>query len=365
MIDLSSLVGLAKSYGLYAAVLAILLFVIWQLARMLLDEEKSGQFRAAVFRTLFSLTGKRNHEKQYISNDVSSRINLARKRIHFSSEILPEAVRVDWVKDSQGSTYDINEGQFVVCLDPIACQEQNIVRLTNAVVSRTSLAGIRHLFEKPLVMAIDLNLIRTLLSLTNNVKAMDWFFQNEYSPCISTDAALADWNAKVCDIDERGLFTRILLVEFAQFAKRVFGMTPRPFMTGEIEGLVRFLHAISTKRYGQDVPLEFITAYIKIAVLLVADTSKILRDGINPYLNSIAINAQKGVNTIYVIIWNKEALGARDPRAYQEFEQKTQLLSREIQSKTRLKKVGELKYDTIDSQGKKRKAKCLRYLVES
>jgi hypothetical protein len=365
MIDLSGLLGLAKAYGIQFAVLAVLLLIIWQLARILLDEERSAQFRALIFRSLFTLTGKRNYEKEYISNDISSRLNLARKRIHFSSEILPQAVRVDWVKDSSGSTYDIGEGQYVICLDPAVCQEQNIVRLTNAVVSRTSLVGIRHLFEKPLEKAVDLNLVRILLSLANNIKAMDWFFQNEYSPSISADAALADWSAKVCDIDERGLFTRILLVEFAQFAKRVFGMTPRSFMTGEIEGLVRFLHALSTKQYGREVPLEYITAYVKIAVLLVADTSKILREGINPYLRSIAIDTERGVDTIYVIIWNKEALGDRDLRAYQEFERKTQLLSKEIQSHSKLRKAGELKYDTIDTQGNKRKAKCIRYLVES
>lgn len=253
--DIASWLALLKSYGPYLALAALLVYFLVKLFQIVMDEDRSSNFRAKVFLALFKLTKKREHEKRYISNDINSRINLARRQLNHTGEILPEAVKVEWIPQESGRTYDIREGEFIVCLDPADSQEKNI-----------------------------------LLQINNRVVA-DWYFNNEYTPAIRDDKDLSFWNDRICEIDEKGLFTRILLVEFAEFSKRVFGLTPRPFMTGEIERLVNFLFDICTKKYGQDVPLSFMAAYIKIAVMLVALTSKILKEGIRPYLECIAINA--------------------------------------------------------------------------
>ena len=88
-------------------------------------------------------------------------------------------------------------------------------------------------------------------------------------------------------------------------------------MTGEIEGLVSFLHKIATKQLGQDVPLQYCKALIRIAVLLVAETSKLLQKGITPYVTCVHSNVQKEVEAVYVITFDKDFLGETDPEARQ------------------------------------------------
>lgn len=217
----------------------------------------------------------------------------------------------------------------------------------------------------PLAEAIDINLVRNILLLVNNRHIMDWFFSNEYLPKIKSSQQLEEKNQIVHEIDERGLFTRVLLVELSEFSKRIHGLAPRPYMTGEIEGLTDFLHKIATKKVGQDVPLEYITAYIKIAFLLVADTSKIIHEGLYPYLKCIAISVQKGVNSIYVIIWDKAQLGEYNSEAFREFQTRTRELDRSIAGQYKVKKASELSYSIVDAKGKARKAKCIRYDVLS
>lgn len=363
--NIASIVQLWKAYGVGAVLVAVAIIIIVFLLRVILNEESSSKWRARVNLVLYQISKKREYEKKYISNDINSKVNQARKKLNYSTEILPEGVRVDWIPGGSGATYDIKEGEFVVCLDPSECQESNIVRLTNAVVKRTTLIGIRSLMQVPLADAIDLNLVRNVLVLINNRHITDWYFTNEYLPKVNASQQLKDNDRVIHEIDERGLFTRLLLVELADFSRRVHGLVPRPFMTGEIDGLVKFLYSIATKKVGQDVPLEYITAYIRIAVLLVADTSKILSDGLNPYLECIAINVQKRVNSIHVIIWDKTQLGSYDSRAFAEFQSKTKELDKSITSHSQVQRVSELYYTTVDSYGKTRKAKCIRYQVVS
>ncbi len=361
--SLLTLIKFFSDNGILIGIIALIFITLFYLMRTLLNEDKSNNFRSKFFRVLYEITKKREHEKKYISNDLNAKINIARRNMSFTNEYLPKSVRVDWIQEKDGTSYDINENEFVVCLDPANCQERNIVKLTTAVVERTTLTGIRHLFEKPLKRAIDLNVVKNILLEINNKKVNDWFYSNEYTPSIENNVNLKKWNNKIVEIDEKGLFTRILLVELTDFSKRIYSLSPRPFMIGEVEGLIDFLFKIASKGYHQDVPLEFVTAYIRVGVILVATTSKILYEGINPYLKCIVYNINKEIKTLYVIIWDKSELSSMNRHETQRFVNQTKMLEKEVLKMTKLKKDFTLKYKTIDPYGNRRNAKCLRYIV--
>jgi len=309
------------------------------------------------------VSGRRDAEKKYIAEDINGRINLARRRLHQGRTALPRAVNVEWVEGNPEGTYDIAEGEFVVRLDPSAAQEKNIAKLAMAVVGRTTLIGIRHLVEVPLQKAIDLNLVRTVLREVGDRKVLDWFFQEEYIPG-TKESDIDKWNREVVEIDERGLFTRLLLVELDAFAKRIAGMVPRPYMMGEIENLVHFLYTIATKQVGQDVPLRFIRAHMGIGVILVARTSTLLTEGVEPYVKAMNYHVQRQLNSVYVIVFDEELLRDADEEAHRQFVKLTRELDREILQSSLIIKDFSLSYSCVDQQGRKRNAMCTRYLIQ-
>ena len=362
--DVSTLILLFKQYGPPCLIIAIFLFLVISLLRILLDENQSALWRGRLYRAAFSVSRKREHEKKFISNDINGRINLARNKLHFGKELLPKSVKVEWIEGTNGETYDLKEGEFVVCLNPAHHQEKNIVRLATAVAERTSLIGIRGIVEKPLTRAIDLNLVKNILCQLKNKRILDWFLSEEYQPSIQREANLSTWNGKIAEIDEKGLFTRILLIELDSFAKKIFGMAHKPFMAGEVEGLVNFLYRIAAKQFGQEVPLDCIYAYIKIGVVLVADTSKILSRGIDQYVKAVNYHLKKKINTVYVIIFEKEWLKEIDPKAEEEFTNLVQNLENAILQSSLINKDFELKYSCMDTLGRRRGAKCIRYTIQ-
>ncbi|MBI2817118.1 MAG: hypothetical protein HYX72_09280 [Acidobacteria bacterium] len=358
MSHISALISVVCQFGLAAG----LLIIIACLLRIIFDEDRSALWRAHLYKIIYAVTQKREAEKKFISNDINARINLARRKLHFGKEILPRSVNVEWVANSASDTYDLKEGDFVVRLDPATRQEANIVRLATAVVERTSCLGTRHLMESPLITAVDLNLVRNILREVGDRKILDWFFENEYKLRLENDPALSKWNGQIVEIDDKGLFTRIFLIELDSFARKIHGMAPKLYMAGEIEGLISFLYRIATKELNQDVPLNYRKAYIRIGVILVARTSTLLTRGIEPYVKAMNCNLEKQVDSVYLIVFDKELLGSYDPRAGDEFIRLTGSLDEAFKGST-VTKDFEVIFYCVDSMGRRRTAKCIRYLT--
>lgn len=351
-----------KVWGIILGIILTLIGIISYLIKVLLDPDLSARWRSHFYKAAYKISGKSEAEKKYIENDISSSINLARRKMPFGKEHLPKAIKVEWFEGVEGETSHIKENEIVVRLDPSELQEKNIILLANALVKQTSLIGIRYILKEPLEISMDLNLVKNLLTEIGNRRILDWFFRNEYRPNINKSDEIREWNGKIAEIDERGLFTRLLLVELDEYSKRILGKPPHLVKFYEIAGLVDFLYKIATKAMGQDVPLDYIKWHIKIGVIIVGETSKILDDGVGPYLKAFAYKMNRQLTSIYIIQFDKALLGHRDPQAYSEFKKFTQELDERIQEKFKINKDFELSYKCRDSLMKFRKAKIFHYI---
>lgn len=343
-------------------IISILIGIILYLLRVSLDEDLNARWRSRFYKAVYKISGKSEAEKKYIENDISSSINLARRKMPFGKEHLPKAIKVEWFEGVEGETAHIKENEIVVRLDPSELQEKNIILLANALVKQTSLIGIRYILKEPLEISMDLNLVKNLLKEIGNRRILDWFFRNEYHPNINKSDEIREWNGKIVEIDERGLFTRLLLVELDEYSKRILGKPPFLVKFFEIAGLVDFLYKIATKAMGQDVPLTYIKRHIKIGVIIVGETSKILIEGVDPYLMAFTLHMKRQLTSIYIIQFDKALLGHRDPQAYREFKKLTQELDERIQEKFKINKDFELSYKCRDLLGNTRKAKIFHYI---
>jgi len=65
---------------------------------------------------------------------------------------------------------------------------------------------------------------------------------------------------------------------------------------------VEFLYKIATKQVGHDVPLQYYRAFIRVAVVIVAKTAKVLRST-RPYVLAVQRNMTAEPYSIYVLAW--------------------------------------------------------------
>ena len=361
--SINDALAIGKSIGIAPLMILALIIIFW-LVRVIIDEDRSALWRARIYLAIFKISGRRDAEKKYIGDDVRGRINIARRKLSAGKSEVPKAVSVDWIGEGGTSTYEIAEGEFVVKLNQTDEHEKNIVDLTLAVIRRSTLLGVRSVIDRPLKLGMDLCLARNILQLLNHRAALDWFLANQLKPLCDADKNVAHECERISEIDDRGLFTRLLLVELEEFADRIIGKQPKPYMLGEIEGLVDFLYNIATRKYGQDVPLQYTKALIRIGVILVARTSRILEKGVDPYVNYMAATSrQRQLNTYYVMSYDKEILADKNPAAYENFKTLVQDLDDEISRQTSAIKDFSLDFRCVDQSGRLRRATCTRYVV--
>lgn len=304
-----------------------LLLLVAGLFLLILDEDRAALWRGRIFRAVLALSGRRDHEKNYIANDLKGRLNLARRKLHHHGSNLPVAVDVQWIDVESPQSYEIREGEYVVKLNPATEQRVNIVRLAEAMVQRTTLLGIRHVTGPGLQQAIDIAMIRKLLSEIDTKASLDYFHSNVYTPLRTHDDDFRRWDNQIVEIDEQGLYERLLLVELDEFGRRIAALAPRPYMIGEVESLVAFLSRLATRREGEKIPLDYVKAHIRVSVVLVAKTGKLLSEGIGPYLEAVRMRARK-VDVIYVITFNTARLS--QGLFWDQFRRLSAQLAREI-----------------------------------
>jgi hypothetical protein len=356
--NLLKILEMVEKYGPWALCGLISLWLL----TILLDEDRSASLRAKIYKIIFRFTGRSDHEKKYIANDIRGKLNLARKELCPTKNALGKAVEVLWVEGGRGDAEDIKEGEFIIRLDPSAHQSHNIVLMATAVVKKTVMLGIRHSVETPLQTAIDLNVVRQILTKVSNKSALDWFLSSQYIPTIGNDSSVNDRNEQILALDERGLFTQILLIELEDFSRRICGMPPRPYMTGEVNGFVSFLYKIATKQMGHDVPLHYLTAFIRIGVVIVAKTSKVL-NSIQPYVYAVQKHLQQEPYSIYVMAFDKDWLGNSHPDLETKFNEQVESLRTTLQDGTVAEQDFDIVYSCADQAGNRRKARCIRYVT--
>jgi hypothetical protein len=350
--------GLVSSLSLLVFLLCIYFIPI------ILDEDKASSFRARLFRVLYSISNKREHEKKYISNDINSKLNSARRELHHGIDILPKSIRVEWVTGSNGETYQMNDKDFVVRLDPSSKQEANIVRLACALVENTTMSGIRHVVEKPLAKAIDLNLIRLLLQKTNSKKAIEWFFDNEFNPVAQSDADCKAWIDKISIIDQQGLFDLIILVELEEFARKIMGVSPRPYMSGNIDRFIEFIYSISNRNLGEIVPLRLTNSQFRIGILMVGASKTMVENGIEPYMYEMNKSLSEGIRVVYSLVFDKESLKRQNNDKYQQFIYQVKELDNRITSNSKVRKDFQKRFSSSDPLGRPSDGICTRYILE-
>jgi hypothetical protein len=357
---LIQIIQFLRDYGWQVGLIVFLAALVLFLLRIILDEDRSALARARIYKSLLKISGKREHEKRYLANDLRGRINMARRKMHFGTQALPQAVKIEWIEGTRAGTYDLSDNEFVIRLDPAEEQTRNIIRMVEAVVCRTSLVGLRNLIRKPLRLALQLTLIRKILRNVRNQKVLDEFFAGFY-PEPGRDSDFDTWNSVVVEIDDQGFYERLLLVELEDFARRILGKEPAIFMISEVEYLVRFVHRIATRDLGVEVPLVFKRAHIRLGIVLVAKAQKIIELGIDPYIEAARIKIQEEkCDALYFIIY--EQIYPKSWKSFMQYKARCAQLQRILRSRFRLFEHFSATYLYVDPNGRRRGGQITRYI---
>ena len=232
---------------------------------------------------------------------------VCQQTINELNSIVPELnmpkCALKWVKKDEHGNVVLNPGEAIVLLKYNKDNCQNIINTTSLYVKRTLLPNSKPYMDEGVKKAIDFSVIRSFLnhSELNNFLLPQYIEDNKED--INKNRETFD---KITKIEKEGLFSRVLLREYALWGNKIATEIPNDKHKEESNGLMDFIYNIASREYDELTPLTCISNNVKVAVLLVAKYETYFEKGIDPYVRRIKEGFSKGITTFYLLARNEK-----------------------------------------------------------
>lgn len=208
-----------------------------------------------------------------------------------------------WAKKDENGNVVLKPGEAIVLLKYNKDNCQNIINTTSLYVQKTLLPHSKPFMDEGVKKAIDFSVIRKFLNKSNLKNYMLPRLIEENQQDINLYNETFD---KVSIIEKEGLFSRILLREFAIWGNKIATEIPKDIHKKESVDLMDFIYNIASREYDELTPLSCVSNNVKVAVLLVAKYETYYEKGIAPYVRRIKEGFSKGITTFYLLARNEK-----------------------------------------------------------
>lgn len=277
-----------------AGILFVLLIIIF------LNPEKAQVWSSWVTQGLASTNSY--FARRTISGRIQGMVNQFSKTFDKESAgIMPYTLKIEWLKDIDKDALLQEEGVVVVRLGYHHDDLQKALALAMLAFCGKALIPIgRPYLSNSLLRSVDLITTKKMLSEFNQKGSVDYFLNDVIKPEIEKDQELYDKCQTMEILDDRGLFSRVLLSELQELGRNLYPKTPDGSAVSESDEFVAFLVQIANKAPDEDVELFFKKNWIRVAFILVARPGVIADYGFSPYLKRLEKRQKERAQTVYI-----------------------------------------------------------------
>jgi small subunit ribosomal protein S1 len=240
-------------------------------------------------------------EKSAVAKEIQGKINGFIKKINHEVEnLLPYELKIQWISEKIDKQSFIRNGKVVVMLRYHKNLDENLSRATLLYMKEAVIPEARPHISFKLSESIDLMMTKkALFSFAEARSSFNYFYREILLPKVNKDPEIKEFCSVIEKLEERGLFTRVLLRELKDLGYRRAGITETGDTVFETAQFTKFLNEIAQKEQGKDVPLTFNGRFIKLAIILVARPETEML-GVTPFIKRIREKIEKRINVIYI-----------------------------------------------------------------
>lgn len=255
---------------------------------------------SSILSRLFSMFSDRA-EKAAVSRNIRARISAFRKRENtIMQEILPHNLKIRWV--SSGENYaELKEGEIIVVLKEHTNQPQNFVTATLAYLQKGLLPTARTYCPTKLLRGMELVMANRII-IEERTDALDIFERDTLRPERASDVDLDSIILSLSDIENRRLFTTILLPEISMYGSSIFPSLPEESDRNLVEQIFHLTERIAHKVPGvHDAPYVIKNKKANLCVVLVASEETTMKFGIEAHFRYIKERVSDGICNFYLL----------------------------------------------------------------
>jgi small subunit ribosomal protein S1 len=238
--------------------------------------------------------------KKAIRFQIEGPLTKALKRI---SKELPEMdipdLKINWVNSDNIQT-KLKEGKAIIKLKYDNDNSRNVIKATSIYVKDAFLVNSKPYLSENFVKAIDLTVTKKIL-LNSDIKNKGNIIPIFINENKNENNEVFEKCEKLEEIDDNGLFTRVILRELNALGEKQFGRTPKVEHYIESEEFLDFIYNVVTREYDDNTPLVYNKKVFKVGFLLVAKAETYIKYGLEAYYRRIRLGLASGVKTFYLL----------------------------------------------------------------
>jgi len=286
---------------LYSLPITIILAFIYTFFYMLWHPEKVQKWSVLLFYLTNWLTKKA--DRRIVKNDIEGRVNEFAKEMNREIPSLElVGISVQWVPKNETEEQFFSENRLVIRMHKHTNQNKNFVFASMIFVSKVMLKKVKRYLSPSQKDSIDLYVMRTLLEKKKKT-ALDFFFDEYFSPIVNSNDKIAELVEKYNIIDKTGLFYPIFIQEMRFLGEKVFYKSKKikSFIINEVKKFIDFLNRYAEREIGEKkIPKIFTGIYLRCGIMIVAKKEKVGKD-IEPFLAYIKKLNKQEIENIYIL----------------------------------------------------------------
>ncbi len=213
----------------------------------------------------------------------------------------PYPLKIKWVPKNLTPESFLKSGKVVVKLNYKEPDYKNIVDAALLYCRSGLIPDTREYIRGTLLRAFDLETVDAFLK-RNKIGPGRIYFRNEVlSEQFNKSPATESWFTVVEGLEDRGYFSRILLVELTRYPGKASYKAGRKPHHQEIEDFVAFLQGVANFPCGGETQLDFIRERLQVGIIIVGKPKKLQVEGYAPYLYQIKLCLDRGAEVVYLI----------------------------------------------------------------
>ena len=216
--------------------------------------------------------------------------------------IMPYNVRLSFVKEIDRTELDPENHVIIVRIRDNLEDDRNLVNSMMAFCSIGVVPQSRQFLPKAMNGAIDITMTRKLLNELEHHTALKYLYDEVMTEGEDDESKERDEFCRIFDdLDESGLFTRVVLEEMRDFGARIATRFPRDWHGEEAVQFVKYVHAVATRQPGQDMQeVGHRSYYISTAFVFIGSIETMIDGGEEPYLAHVRWLRTNGYRRAYL-----------------------------------------------------------------
>lgn len=239
--------------------------------------------------------------RRAVKADIQGNVNAFSRSVEQEvPNTMPYKMKLQFVRELDRAELLQEKNLVLVRIRDRRHDDKNLVHAMLAFCPVGLLPVSRPYLDDALGKAVDYTTMRKLLSMMGHHSALNYFYEEVLEPEVARKRDLEKLCVILDGLDEKGLFTKVILRELRDFGGKVGSRYPTKTHKDETRQFVEYMDVVAKRVPGEEIDTQFQGNHISMGFVFIGTSEKVKDKGLVTYLQAIQYKKGMSIERVYL-----------------------------------------------------------------